>query len=340
MRCLVLAEDLRNKHVNVTFICREFPGNLIKNIEGHGFKVWSLPAPERSGDGTDYISWLQNNWRTDVQQTIEWIRKQSAIDWIIIDHYALDQQWEHTIKSFVKRIMVIDDLADRLHDCHLLLDQNLYRNMEERYLNLIPEDATALLGTKHLLLRQEFRNQRCVKKRSSTVNRILISFGGSDPTNETMKALKAIDIINRTDIVVDVVVGLSNQNYSAIRNLSEKMPQTKIHYQIDYLAELMAKADLAIGSGGSTTWERCFMGLPAVTIETAENQSEILSFLSELGVICHFGKSQDLHEEDMAVHLKKLISSPKRIKEMIEASEIIMKDYENCSVVKQLTKGE
>lgn len=340
MRCLVLAEDLRRNQCNVNFICREFPGNLIKNLEANGFKVWSLPVPESTCNGADFRRWLQNNWKTDAKQTIELLNKQPEIDWFIVDHYALDRQWEHIIKPRVKRLLVIDDLADRPHDCHMLMDQNLYRNMEGRYLKLVPEDATVLLGSKYLLLRQEFRNPGCVKNRGRTVNRILVSFGGSDPTNETMKALKAIYRLNRPNIAVDVVVGFSNQNYSVIKGLCEKMPQTKIHCQIDYLTELMAKADLAIGAGGSTTWERCYMGLPAITIETAENQSEILSFLSELGAVYHLGKSREVHEEDLAIHLQGLINSPKKMKEMMEASEFIMEEYEDCAVVKQMTKGE
>ncbi|MEC5424228.1 UDP-2,4-diacetamido-2,4,6-trideoxy-beta-L-altropyranose hydrolase [Virgibacillus sp. C22-A2] len=340
MRCLVLAEDLRRNQCKVTFICRELPGNLIKNIEAHGFKVLSLSFPETAGEGGGLKGWLKSNWDTDAEQTIETLRDQQSINWFIVDHYALDRRWEHSIKPRVNSLMVIDDLADRPHDCDLLLDQNLYRDMKGRYQKLVPEHATVLTGPKYLLLRQEFRNRRHVKRSCSNVNRILISFGGSDPTNETMKALKAINSLKRPEIAVDVVVGYSNQSYPAIREFCKKMPQTDIHYQIDYLAELMAKADLAIGAGGSTTWERCYMGLPAVTVETAENQSEILSFLSELGAVYHLGKSREVQEDDLAIHLQRLLNSSKRFKDMRKATKFIMKDYEEYAVVKHLTKGE
>ncbi|WP_163537022.1 UDP-2,4-diacetamido-2,4,6-trideoxy-beta-L-altropyranose hydrolase [Gracilibacillus sp. YIM 98692] len=340
MRCLVLAEDLRKRNVNVSFVCRNFPGHLFDFIEEKGFAVFRLPAPENETSPDNHLDWVEGNWKTDVHQTIELLRTQSNIDWFIIDHYAIDEKWENTIRPFVNKIMVIDDLANRYHDCDLLLDQNLYRNMEERYIKLIPKHATALLGIKYLLLRQEFRDLKDIKERSGIVKRILVSFGGSDPTNETMKTLKTLDTVNRPDITVDVVVGFSNQNYSSIKQFCDKKSYIILHCQINYLAELMAKADLAIGAGGSTTWERCYVGLPTMTIETAENQSEILSYLSELGVVCHLGYSKVVTEEDIANNLQNAINSPIMIKKMIGASKCIMKDFEDCSVVKHLIKGE
>ncbi|MGP4038662.1 UDP-2,4-diacetamido-2,4,6-trideoxy-beta-L-altropyranose hydrolase [Gracilibacillus sp. D59] len=333
MRCLVLANDLRKRNVNVTFICRELPGHLIEYIQSNGFKVHSLPALQNE---ENHLNWLQNNWKVDVLQTIELLRQASNIDWFVIDHYAIDEKWEYIIRPFVNKIMVIDDLANRYHDCDLLLDQNLYRNMEERYLKLIPKHATALLGIKYLLLRQEFRDLKDIKERSDIVKRILVSFGGSDPTNETMKALKALDMMKRPDITVDVVIGFSDRNYSSIKQFCDKKPHIKLHSQINYLAELMAKADLAIGAGGSTTWERCYVGLPTITIETAENQSEILSYLSELGAISHLGHSEKVTEQDITNNLQNAINSPNMIKKMIGASKCIMKDFEDCSVVKHL----
>ncbi|MGJ9458019.1 UDP-2,4-diacetamido-2,4,6-trideoxy-beta-L-altropyranose hydrolase [Oceanobacillus sp. CF4.6] len=344
MRCLVLAEDLRNKNVKVTFICRELPGDLIEHIENKGFPVISLPSPGNSKpaneDGISNENWLKLNWKTDALQTIDAISKQPTIDWLIIDHYEIDKKWERIVRPHVKKIMVIDDLANRSHDCDVLLDQNLYRNLEKRYEELISESTTTLLGPKYLLLRQEFRDLKYVQIEKGSVKRILISFGGSDPTNETMKAIKAIKIINQRDISVDVVIGFSNRNYSAIKKSCKKYSNIKIHYQIDYLAKLMTEADLAIGAGGSTTWERCYVGLPAITIETAENQSEILSYLSEIGVVCHLGVSEKVNEEDIASNLIKLINYPNMLRDMVNAAAFIMRDFNDCLVVERLLGGE
>lgn len=344
MRCLVLAEDLRKRSVNVTFICRILPGDLIAHIENKGFSVISLPPTENNiSANEDEISnenWLDLNWKTDALQTIEAICKKPEIDWLIIDHYGIEKKWERSVRPGVKRIMVIDDLANRSHDCDILLDQNLYRNLEKRYEELIPESTSTLLGPKYLLLRQEFRDLQFVKNKNVTVKRILISFGGSDPTNETMKAIKAIKIINRPEIAVDVVVGISNEKYSIIKKYCEKLPNIKIHYQIDYLAKLMSEADLAIGAGGSTTWERCYVGLPAITIETAENQSEILAYLSEIGAVWHLGVSEKVDEEDIANNILKLINYPTVLVEMVNATASIMGDFSDNLVVERLLEGE
>ncbi|MFD2046675.1 UDP-2,4-diacetamido-2,4,6-trideoxy-beta-L-altropyranose hydrolase [Ornithinibacillus salinisoli] len=337
MRCLVLAEDLRKKKVNITFICRKLQGNLMDLIKTKGFHVRSLP-PITSNLGD--LQWHKTYWDYDAMQTTNILKKQAEVEWLIIDHYAFDIMWEHQLKPYVKKIMVIDDLANRPHDCDLLLDQNVYKNMDERYAGLVPYTTKTLLGIKYLLLRQEYRNIRNIKKRNGLVNKILISFGGSDPTNETMKALKAINMLNRQNIHVDVVVGFSNQNYQTIQSLCAIMPQTTLHYHIDYLADLMAEADLAIGAGGSTTWERCYVCLPAITIETARNQTEILTFLSEVGAIRHLGVSKEVSELDIANTLHQLLQDPKSLINMMDASLLIMKEVESNSVAKQLVEGE
>ncbi|WP_067724761.1 UDP-2,4-diacetamido-2,4,6-trideoxy-beta-L-altropyranose hydrolase [Oceanobacillus damuensis] len=341
MRCLVLAEDLRKKNANVIFICRKLSGNLIEYIESKSFTVLTLPAPMSPNLDKDDINWLKINWKTDALHTIDSINKQPVdIDWLIIDHYAIDKKWERTVKPLVKKIMVIDDLANRPHDCDLLLDQNLYRNLEERYEKWIPSYTTALLGPTYLLLRQEFRDTQYIEEKNGIIKHLLISFGGSDPTNETMKAIKAIKLINQPEIAVDIVIGFSNRNYSAIKEYCKEIPNIKVHYQIDYLAELMAKADLAIGAGGSTTWERCYAGLPALTIETATNQSEILSYLSEIGAICHLGLSKEVTGQDIANNLIKLINHPNKLKDMVDASKLIMRDFKESLVVERLLGGE
>lgn len=342
-RCLVLAEELRKKNVNITFICREWHGNLIEFIQRKGFPVMSLPPinSRNSEQNENITTWMQHNWEKDAYQTMSQMMKQEdIINWLIIDHYGIDSKWERTIKPVVKKIMVIDDLANRPHECDVLLDQNLYRDIDNRYKKLVPTHSILLLGLKYLLIRQEYRNVTCINKRSNHVKRILISFGGSDPTNETMKAIRAIKLISKEDIIVDVLIGHSNPHYSTIKKYCMNIPTINIHFQIDYVAKLMAKADLAIGSGGSTTWERCYMRLPTITIETATNQSEILSYLSEIGVICHIGHRTTVEKEDIAENVLNLMNDPNKMNNMASALKSIMFDVNDHPVIDQLLGGE
>ncbi|WP_027963781.1 UDP-2,4-diacetamido-2,4,6-trideoxy-beta-L-altropyranose hydrolase [Halalkalibacillus halophilus] len=338
MRCLVLAEDLRQHQCHVIFICRETSGHMIKVIEQKGFEVWTLPQYKNAQ--TNLQKWIEKNWETDAKETIELLSKQVKVSWLIVDHYSLEIKWERMIKPYVNRLMVIDDLANRLHECALLLDQNVAKMGPCKYLNLVTEGTVVLSGPKYCLLRQEFREKRCTRARNGKVKRILISFGGSDPTNETFKVLQAIHVMDRPEIIVDVVIGDTNPNFSDIKDICEFIPEATIHFQVDYIAKLMFQADLAIGAGGSTTWERCFMGLPSLTIETADNQSEILSLLSERGVIEHLGKSEDVKPMDITARLQHLMNSPLKVKKMEKEARSIMKDFDESALVNLLLKGE
>ncbi|WP_158589579.1 MULTISPECIES: UDP-2,4-diacetamido-2,4,6-trideoxy-beta-L-altropyranose hydrolase [Clostridia] len=343
-RCLVLAEDLRQKNVNVIFVCRPLSGDLIDFIKNQSFPVISLTPfistdSERSNE-MNYEYWLTVNWRIDVLETMQAVQFLSSINWLIIDHYNIDYQWEQAIKPFVEKIMVIDDLANRAHDCDLLLDHNLVKEADKRYVKLVPEHTKLLLGTKYLLLRQEFRDFNEQINRTGFIKRIMISFGGSDPTNETLKAIYAVHMLHDNDIIADVVIGASTRSYSLIKQMCQAHSNLIFHYNIQNISRLMAEADLAVGAGGSSTWERCFFGLPTITIETANNQSEILQYLAELGAVHHLGVSKKVTVETIAQALQWLISSRHEVKKMGTRACSTMKNYQHGLVAEQLCKGE
>lgn len=270
MRCLTLAHRLKKDGQQVAFICRGAEGECITLIEQQGFVVYTLPPCYGS-----LWNFVTEYWEKDAYETIE-ILKQYNVKKLIIDHYSIDVKWEHLVRPFVKNIMVIDDLANRKHDCDLLLDQNFYSDMETRYEGLVPSSAKMLLGPSHALLRDEFiEAKKHIKPFNGKVERIFIFFGGSDPTNETEKVLLAIkSIIEQYKLVVDVVVGNSNPNKLKIKQLCDGIENTHYYCQVSNIAELMAQADLAIGGGGATTWERILMKLPSLVIIIAENQKK------------------------------------------------------------------
>ncbi|MFY0543167.1 UDP-2,4-diacetamido-2,4,6-trideoxy-beta-L-altropyranose hydrolase [Brevibacillus sp. H7] len=334
MRCLTLADELRRKGASIRIISREHPGHLCEFIEQKGFLVNRLPdMPERSSD-----EW----WEIDVDQTNDQLRNQK-VDWLIVDHYGIDYRWEKKARRFAANIMVIDDLADRAHDCDILLDQNLYEKMETRYDGLVPHQCLQLIGPRYAMLREEFREARkLVRKRGGRVRRVLLFFGGSDPTNETIKAIEAIKILRLKDVMVDVVVGTSNPYRGQIAELCANMPNTRFHCQITYMAELMLQADLAIGAGGSTTWERCALGLPAITVTTAENQIQVTRTVAKTGCIIDVGTHQDVSSEKLASVLQTLQQNPEMIASMSEACIRVMGDIESegvTSVAQAILKG-
>jgi spore coat polysaccharide biosynthesis predicted glycosyltransferase SpsG/RimJ/RimL family protein N-acetyltransferase len=210
--------------------------------------------------------------------------------------------------------MVIDDLADRSHDCDLLLDQNLYQTMDIRYKDLLPCDCKKLLGPRYALLRPEFVEARKnLRQRDGQVSRALVFFGGVDPTNETEKALHALANIVDLKIEVDVVVGSGNLHNEQIQNLCAANEGLHYHCQVDNMAELMAAADLAIGAGGTTTWERCALGLPSIVTVVANNQKELAETGARNGLLYYIGEAYSVTVEKLLDVLKFSMSFPETL---------------------------
>ncbi len=245
-----------------------------------------------------YERWLTVSKNRDAEETILQIKKLlGKVDWLVIDSYALDIAWEQKLCPWVDKIFVIDDLANRHHDCDVLLDQNFYLDMGHRYDGLVPENCRLLLGPRYALLREEFyKVKKHLRERTGEIHRILVFYGGSDATNETMKALYALDAMNLRDVEVDVVVGGSNPHNGEVEAYCKTRPQFHYHCQVNNMAEMMNSADLALGAGGSTTWERCFLELPAIVTAVAENQVKICEDCARSGLITYIGTAQESTE--------------------------------------------
>jgi UDP-2,4-diacetamido-2,4,6-trideoxy-beta-L-altropyranose hydrolase len=239
-----------------------------------------------------------------------------GIDWLVLDHYSIDVLWETRLRPFTAGIMVIDDLADRRHDCDLLLDQNLYSDQEQRYLGKVPGCCKLLLGPRYALLREEFRaGRRYPAMRTGSLSRVLVFFGGTDSENVTGKALDAIRSLRRVDIQVDVIISSNNPNREALEQQCRHMENVTCHFQVTNMSEFMEKADLALGGGGITTWERCAMSLPAVVVSLARNQQAIAEALAATGAITYLGPSAVVDAEDIRDALTQICSHPEKLQE-------------------------
>ncbi|WP_445479405.1 UDP-2,4-diacetamido-2,4,6-trideoxy-beta-L-altropyranose hydrolase [Lysinibacillus irui] len=317
MRCLTLAHRLKKAEKYVAFICRDAEGQCIKLIEQQGFEVFILP--NSGGSLWDFIS---NYWEKDAQETINILKKYN-VERLIIDHYSIDIKWEKLVRPFVNEIMVIDDLANRKHDCDILLDQNFYLDMDTRYEGLVPSSTKMLLGPSYALLRDEFiEAKKYIKPFNGRVERLFIFFGGSDPTNETERVLKVIiPILEKYDLNVDVVVGDSNLNKKQIKELVLAYDRIHYHCQINNIAELMAKADLAIGAAGATIWERAFLGLPSIVIAVAKNQVEVAKAVSSTGAIIYLGVSNEVIYNQVLINIDLLYNDSAELGHMRKCCE-------------------
>lgn len=205
-------------------------------------------------------------------------------DLVIIDHYGLGAECETQLRRQAKRLAVIDDFPTRPHDCDLLIDQNFGRSPMD-YVGVLPRTATVLAGTSHALLRPEFSIARAAKADAHVSNaaalRVLVSLGLTDVGGVTGNVMARLLAMN-TGAQFDVVIGPAAPSRDQLEALAAR-DEIALHIAADNMAELMTQADLCIGAGGTTSWERCCLGLPTVLLVLADNQRDIAVSLADKG---------------------------------------------------------
>ncbi|MEI4981406.1 UDP-2,4-diacetamido-2,4,6-trideoxy-beta-L-altropyranose hydrolase [Aeromonas caviae] len=292
MRCLTLADALSEKGAECWFICRAHPGHLAELIRTRGHHCHLLDTVAEPEQGSvdisspAHASWLGCSRMLDAAQT-HVILAEMCPAWLIVDHYALDAHWESRLRNYVGRIMVIDDLADRPHDCDLLLDQNLGRQLDD-YRKHVPPGCQLLIGPRYALLRPEFAELReySLKRRQRPVlKQVLITMGGVDKLNVTSQVLNALRCAPLPDDCrILVVMGPKAPWLTQIEDLAATLHwPTEVLVNANNMAQLMASSDLAIGAAGSTSWERCCLGLPTLMMIIADNQQEAAHNLMSAG---------------------------------------------------------
>ena len=306
VRCLTLAAELKKRGANCKFICRNHKNNLIKKIKEEGFEVVTLALNYKKkikkntkSSSLKYVTWIGASWKEDAKQTIN-ILKSEKVDWLVVDHYGIDYKWEQKLRSYIKKIMVIDDLANRSHDCDLLLDQNLIADYKNRYKNILPKSCTTLVGPEFALLQDDYKDLHLsAPPRKGPAKRILVYFGATDEEKLTEKTLMAFLQLNRKDIILDIVLSSQSSQIKNIKNLAKKFKNINVHSELKSLANLILKADLAVGACGSTSWERCCLGLPSIVVTIADNQKPIAKALHKKGVVRWLGHWNKLTKDSI-----------------------------------------
>lgn len=311
-RCLALAAALKRLGAQVEFVCRAEPRSLPDALVAQDILIRSLP-PSRipaSPDGSSSRHWLGASTGEDATATLESIAAGERPAWLVVDHYALDAQWESLLRGAVDRLAVIDDLGNRLHDCDLLIDQN-FGAETKGYQALVPVGCRLLLGPAYALLREEFPRLRGERReRNGDLSRLLVFFGGSDVEGHSLTALEALRGLVDLGLTTDIVVGKYNPHLPRLEALCATLPATTLHVQTTRMAALMAEADLMLCAGGITTWERCCLGLPGLTVCTAENQIHPATSMAEAGLSVHLGWAADVSAETLRHALRTLAASP------------------------------
>lgn len=313
MRCATLAGALREAGADVRFVCRELPGHYADWLRARGFAVALLPTPAvpLPPDSDQYTRWLGVDAATDAAQCSAALQG-ASLDWLVVDHYALDAVWERAVCPPSVRVFVVDDLADRAHACALLLDQNYHAAGAARYACFAPA-AELLLGPRYALLRPDFVDRRAqLRPRTGEVRKLLVFLGGSDSADVSSTVMRALAARGGDTLTVDVIAGQSNPHLDALRTLCA-CSGARLHTQVDDMAARMADADLAIGATGVATWERAALGLPTLAVSVADNQSEIARHAHALGLLRWLGDAETVGEADWIAAIDWACANPEAL---------------------------
>ncbi|MDA9943707.1 UDP-2,4-diacetamido-2,4,6-trideoxy-beta-L-altropyranose hydrolase [Paracoccaceae bacterium] len=288
MRCVTIAFEAQRLGWISCFVIRDPEQPTVDLLQSFGIELRILitkhllqkSEPKRFA----HENWLTVSQEIDAQDTLE-IMNEFKPDWIIVDHYALDKTWYKIVRKFRSKVFTIDDLGDRELDCDLLLDQNLGAS-EEKYKHNVPRTCNLLVGPHYALLRDEFKEWRkkSIERRIDIdVRSVLITMGGADVENYTLGVLKELTKSKYAEkCVFKVIIGGNYQYANTLNDFVQSFElKTLISTNVTNMAQIMSESDLCIGAAGSTAWERCCLGLPTITFAIAQNQIDLLNFMTE-----------------------------------------------------------
>jgi UDP-2,4-diacetamido-2,4,6-trideoxy-beta-L-altropyranose hydrolase len=301
MRCLALAEKLRRRGGHVRFFCRSLPGDLAPLVSAQGYPVTTLSFAGLGG--------ASPSWEADAGEMLRAMAQEvdgvEGYDWLVVDHYALDARWERGVRRRATRLLVLDDLADRPHDCDLLIDANYLPELQRRYDGKVPPSCRTLLGPEYALLREEF-----YRVRPGTRDRILVSFGGHDVAGLTPRVARVLAALAVRRHAVDLVVGREASSSATLADLCARTADFTLNVQVSNLAELMSRAVLCVGGGGITTLERLFLEVPTIAVAATAHEEQALQALGRTGYLRYLGSHRHVSDDELAAALTRQLTQP------------------------------
>ena len=329
VRCITLAQSLSVHGINCSFLCRDYDGQMIGYIESSGFSAYRLNFGRNGEQAPNHVANKVSCYSTqlrDAGNCIEIVKKLD-IGVVLVDHYSLDINWEKEVKPYVKKLIVLDDLANRSHDCDLLIDQNLGRKFSD-YDGLLSQGCKRLIGPKYALVRSEFNRMRISslsRKDRNEIRHILVTLGGADNANATMDVLKALNSCDLgKDTTITVVLGkMAPWKKEVSAYLANYRWEYNLIIDASNMGELMCQADFCIGAAGSTTWERCTLGLASILVCVAKNQKEVIKHVCDAGAALSITLDEIINYESINVlnekiswlreHIRDLESQSKKV---------------------------
>lgn len=258
MRCLTLAAEMERRGADVLFVCSAATASTV-------------PALARSR--TVWFEADQHDWSAALSDgTFDGKR----IDLVVVDSYRLGETFERSLRKLGSPILVIDDAPARPHNCDLLVDMTLSRSANA-YSGLLPQGCRVLAGTSYTLLRSEFGELRAAslarRRGAYEAKSIFVSLGLTDAGGQTANITRSLVAAGNFSRIV-VVSGPAARSFDELSALASRDTRIEVLVDPDNIADLMAYSDVAIGTPGISSWERCCLGLPAILIVVADNQRD------------------------------------------------------------------
>ena len=309
MRCIALAQAWQDRGGDVTFLSYCDSETLRQRIIDEDFDF--IPIEKPHPEPYDLSSTLKvlSAMRYDLSATCPWL---------VLDGYHFTPNYQKVIRENGYRLLVIDDMAhiDHYH-ADILLNQNIHASSLRYSCDM---DTVKLLGCEYVLLRREFLKYKNWKREiPEKARKILVTMGGGDPDNVTLKVIKALNSLNDSDIEVKIVAGPMNPNINSLEKKLHNSPYALgLLSRASNMPELMAWADIAISAGGSTCWELAFMGLPSLIITVADNQIEIAEGLQQACAEIHLGWHDEITPNSIAETLQKMLYNNERMEDISE----------------------
>lgn len=307
MRCLALAQTWQRHDRSVHFVSGDLPVDLCDRLKKEGMIVWKINAIPGSED--------------DAMQTLK-IAEGEFASIAVVDGYQFGADYQRALNMAGLKQLFIDDYGHAEDYCaDFILNQNLsaenimYRNREM--------STRLLLGTRYALLRREFRNfQRRPSARCGNGHKVLVTMGGSDADNVTVKVINALGLLGIDNIEAIVVVGSGNRNQTILRTVvgsllnGVKGVRISLKHDVKDMSSLMGLCDLAVSAAGSTCWELAFMGLPSILIVLADNQRSIARRMNEEGAALNLGWHEEVTADAISCAIEGLLTDPEKMARM------------------------
>jgi UDP-2,4-diacetamido-2,4,6-trideoxy-beta-L-altropyranose hydrolase len=320
-RCLHLAEALAERGWDCAFASVTGSAATVPALASSGFAVRELPAP-------DGLPEMQAEW--------------PSCDLLIVDHYGLDATFEVRCRGWAKAILVIDDLANRAHDCDVLLDQTAGRSAQD-YAALVPGNCRLLAGASYAILGRAFRDRRrdALQRRDKPdVKSVLVSFGSVDMHDLSSRAIQALNEIE-APLSVDVVLGATSPNLSVVREKTAAgRHPVRVHVDTSEMADLIGRADIGMGAAGTSVYERCCLGLPSIAVVVAGNQKGNLAALRAMDAAICIDTPQDATAEKLREAAATLIDDNRRRAEISRAASQVCDGWGAARVAVAVTADE